>query len=207
MSWGKGLCRGQLSFLYEREATATGKERQMAKIPVPVGGLRFASKGDASDHFRAILYRYAIGERIPEPDATELEWLLERHSEATEKIGAGVDYFSVRAALYGTRCFEVVRTDGSKTDFSFRNCVDGRAPGAQAQVFDALRAAVTGDILDKKRAWFTANADAEGKVTCALTGTRVSFEESHPIMPRRARSVRSPRRSCGPGASRPICRW
>jgi hypothetical protein len=151
----------------------------MAKIPVQVGALHFASKGEAAEHFREMLYRYEIGERIGEPDGTELEWLLERHSEAADKIEIGVDHFSVREAIFGTRCFEVVRRDGSTTDFSFKNCVDGKAPSAQAQIFNAMRAAVTSDILDKKRAWFTAHGDAEGKVACAITGMRVTFEESH----------------------------
>ncbi len=151
----------------------------MAKKPVQVGGLNFASKGEAEDYFRSILYRFDIGQRIPEPEATELEWLLERHSEAADKIGVGVEHFSIRDAIFGTRCFELVRTDGSKTDFSFKNCVDGRAPTPQAQIFDAMRAAVTSDILDKKRAWFITHGDADGKVACAVTGTRISFEESH----------------------------
>lgn len=151
----------------------------MARIPIQIGGLSFSSKGQAGDHYRSILYRYDIGQRILEPEATELEWLLERHSEAADKIGIGVDHFSVRDAIYGTRCFEIVRTDGSKTDFSFKNCVDGRAPTAQAQTLAPMRAAVTSDILDKKRAWFATHGDADGKVTCALTGMRVSFEESH----------------------------
>jgi hypothetical protein len=151
----------------------------MAKIPVQVGALQFASKGEAAEHFRQMLYRYQIGERIGEPDSTELEWLLERHSEAADKIGIGVGHFSVRDAIFGSRCFEVVRSDGTATDFSFKNCVDGKAPSAQAQIFNAMRAAVTSDILDKKRAWFTEYGDAEGKVACAITGARVSFEESH----------------------------
>lgn len=146
----------------------------MAKKPVQVGGLDFASKGEASDYFRSILYRFDIGQRIPEPEATVLEWLLERHSEAADKIGMGVDYFCIRDAIYGTRCFEVVRTDGSKTDFSFKNCVDGHAPTAQTQIFGAMRAAVAGDILDKKRAWFATHGDADGKVACRDSPTRNS---------------------------------
>ena len=76
----------------------------MAKIPVEIGALRFETKGAAQDRFREILYRYEFEQRIPDPDATELEWLLERHPEFNDKLGAGIDYFSVRRALYGTRC-------------------------------------------------------------------------------------------------------
>lgn len=151
----------------------------MAKIPVEIGALRFETKAAAQDHFRKILYRYQFGERIPDPDATELEWLLERHPEVNEKLGVGIDYFSVRSALYATRCFEVVRTDGSNTDFSFGSCVNGKAPSPMSEALTALRAEVTDDILHRKREWFRDHADAEGKVPCALTGVRISLEESH----------------------------
>lgn len=75
-----------------------------------------------------MLYRHAVGARIPDPDAAELGWLLERHPEFRDKLGAGIDYFSVRNALYGTCCFEIVRKNGSTTDFSFHSCVDGKTP-------------------------------------------------------------------------------
>lgn len=151
----------------------------MAKIPVDIGGLRFASKGAAEDYFRSMLYRYAVGERIPDPEATELNWLLERHPEFVDKSGVGIEYFNVRSALFGTRCFEINRTDSSKTDFSFKSCVNGKAPSALSEAITALRAEVAEDILKEKRAWFKANGGTEGKVACALTGIRISQEEAH----------------------------
>jgi hypothetical protein len=151
----------------------------MPKIPVQIGELRFASKGEAEEHFRQMLRRHPIGSRIPAPDATELSWLLERHPEVGDKVGIGVDYFSVRDAVFGTRCFEVVRTDGVATDFSFGSCVNGKAPAPLAEAISALRAEVTEDILKKKRDWFRENGDAEGKVACAITGTRICLDEAH----------------------------
>lgn len=149
------------------------------RVAIEIGALSFSTKDAATKHFQGILYRYQVGEIIPDPDHTELGWLLERHSEAADKIGTGVKNFSVRDALYGTRCFEVIRVDGKRTDFSFKNCIDGKGPSPQAQVMAALRAEVTSDILDKKREWFTKHGDSEGKVECALTGVRVSFEDAH----------------------------
>src|SRR4051812_6625892 len=97
----------------------------MAKIPFQVGPLLFPTKNAAKEHFRAILYRHAIGGRIPEPDVSELNWLLERHPEADQKIGTGIDHFSVRPALYGTRCFEAVRTDEWQSTVSPHRGLDG----------------------------------------------------------------------------------
>ena len=44
------------------------------------------------------------------------------HPEAAEKIGPGIESFSVRTADYGTRCFWVNRVDGTTEKFSFRAC-------------------------------------------------------------------------------------
>jgi hypothetical protein len=141
--------------------------------------LNFSSKAAATEHFKAMLYRHPISARIGEPDNAELNWLLERHPEYPGKAGCGVDYFSVRDAIYGTRCFEIVRTDGSRTDFSYLTCLDGKAPSAVAEAIRALRAEVAGDILDKKREFFQENGDDQGRVPCAITGAPVTLEESH----------------------------
>jgi hypothetical protein len=90
---------------------------------VAVGDLTFPTKSAATEHFRQMLYRHEIGEEIPEPDHSELRWLLAKHSDCSEKVGVGVKSFSVRWAEFGTRCFEVVRIDGSRIDFSFRWCL------------------------------------------------------------------------------------
>lgn len=149
------------------------------KKPIEIGALSFATKSLAIEHFKAILHKYEFGKQIPEPDATELAWLLERHPEYQEKVGCGVDHFRVRAALYGTRCFEIVRTNGSNTDFSFRQSIDGRAPTALSELLNALRAEVADDIKQRKREWFAKNGDASGRVRCAITGTLVTIDEAH----------------------------
>jgi hypothetical protein len=104
----------------------------MPKNSVQIGELQFGSKGEAEEYFRQILRRHPVGIRIPAPDATEVSWLLERHPEVAEKVGVGADHFSVLDAVFGTRCLEVVRTDGVATDFSFGSCVNGKAPAPLA---------------------------------------------------------------------------
>lgn len=151
----------------------------MVAKAVQVGALAFPTKQSAEEYFREILYRYEFGQLLDEPDTTAVAWLLERHPELPLKVGVGIQAFSVRSAIYGSRCFELIRIDGTRTDFSFKSCVDGKAPSPVAQVLTALRAEVASDILDKKREWFVQNADSEGRVACAISAVLVSFDESH----------------------------
>jgi hypothetical protein len=90
---------------------------------IEIGELSFPSKVAATEHFRRMLHRNRTEKIIPEPDHSALCALLEKHPDRAEKIGVGVKGFSVRWAEYDTRCFEVIRQDGSREDFSFRWCI------------------------------------------------------------------------------------
>ena len=66
------------------------------------------------------------------------------HPEAGDKIGPGVDSFSVERApgrSFGTRCFWVTRSDGTRTEFSYLTCLSGKARSPLADLMDAARAA------------------------------------------------------------------
>ena len=91
----------------------------------------FDKAGDATNFFRAMLNRYAIGDRASEEDARDLAALLERHQEKKEKIGPGIAHFEVGlppsdAPAFSSRCFWVVRTDTSRIDFSYVHCLEAR---------------------------------------------------------------------------------
>ncbi|SFU39359.1 DCL family protein [Nitrosospira multiformis] len=99
------------------------KEEILPAKPVNVGSLAFARKGDADEFFKKMLYKYDLGDKVSADDAEHLTCLLAMHPRADDKIGVGVESFSVRtAADYGTRCFWVNRIDGTTEDFSFRAC-------------------------------------------------------------------------------------
>lgn len=151
----------------------------MPRIAIEVGSLLFPTKSAAVAHFKVILHAHPVNERIPEPYATELDWLLDRHPEVEQKRGAGVVGSRTMTGLYGTKCFVIDRVDESSTDFSYLSCVDGKAPTPQQEIIQAMRAEVRGDIQDAKRRHFAAHADAEGRVACAITGDRVAIEECH----------------------------
>ena len=89
----------------------------------------FEKAGDATDFFKEMLHRYEIGERVSEADAAELKALLERHDDKDEKVGAGIEGFEVNtppedAPPFSTRCFWLVRTDGTMVDFSYKHCLE-----------------------------------------------------------------------------------
>jgi hypothetical protein len=144
---------------------------------IVVGKLTFPTQKAATAHFRTILHRHGAGVRIPEPDATGLCWLLERHPYAAQKVGCGVKYFTTQhEAEYGTLHFVLVRTDDSQTDFSFLHCI--KAPTALSDAKQAMRAEVTPDILDAKAEFFRRNANADGKVLCPVSNVWIGPEEA-----------------------------
>lgn len=115
---------------------------------------------------------------IPEPDATHVYWLLERHPEVADKIGVGVKEFSTRNAMFNTRCFEIRRTDGTTTDFSFKPCLDGKAPTAFAEALRAFRTEVAEDAKQMKWEYFRRSKHPERLVPCALTGKLLSLDDA-----------------------------
>ena len=98
------------------------KEKNMPAKPVEIGALRFAKKGDAHEYFKKMLYKYDLGDKVTKDDQEILSTLIAGHPEASDKIGVGIESFSVRTADYQTRCFWVNRTDGTTEKFSFKVC-------------------------------------------------------------------------------------
>ena len=94
----------------------------MTAKPVQIGALHFPKKGDALTYFRKMLNRYSLGDKVSSDDALVLTNLLSKHPKASEKIGTGIESFSVRSADFGTRCFWVNRVDGTIEKFSFKAC-------------------------------------------------------------------------------------
>jgi len=45
------------------------------------------------------------------------------HPRAEKKIGNGIGHFTVEYSMRGRRCFCLTRSDGTKTDFSFYECL------------------------------------------------------------------------------------
>lgn len=114
----------------------------MAKsVPITLpNGRSWSKKGDAVDHFKTMLARYADGDRVRDAsDKADLQALLAVYDSVVPagqptKTGPGVAYFERRMDRDHpghTSCFFVVRTDGSTIDFSTRRALD--VAGAQAR--------------------------------------------------------------------------
>lgn len=104
--------------------------------PVPItlpNGRSWPKKGDAVEHFRAMLARYSDGARVADSaDHNDLAALLQIYDSALSpgeptKIGAGILHFERRKDQDhpgNTSCFFVVRTDGTSIDFSTKKALD-----------------------------------------------------------------------------------
>ncbi|MCS3444985.1 DCL family protein [Bradyrhizobium elkanii] len=103
----------------------------MAKAkPLQIGSLAFPTQQKALLHCKNILSEYGPDEWVSEEDALFLSELLKRHPDAAAKIGNGIHHFEVmRASEFNTKCFAIVRRDGSRIDFSYKVCVNPSLAG------------------------------------------------------------------------------
>lgn len=88
----------------------------------------FEKSGDAKTFFSEMLKSYSVEQRVSDIDAYDLIALLERHDEKYDKVGVGIDYFEVNKPPsenppFSSKCFYIVRVDGSKIDFSIKHCL------------------------------------------------------------------------------------
>lgn len=96
-------------------------------------GRTWPKKGDAVEHFKAMLARYKDGSRVSDAaDHSDLAALLDVYDSVLNagqptKAGPGVLHFERRKDQDhpgNTSCFFVVRIDGSSIDFSTRRALD-----------------------------------------------------------------------------------
>lgn len=80
-----------------------------------------------SRRLKFILQKYPINHQLSEIDKTTLMMALYFHPRRDEKIGPGAQNIKVRyhSKYHNTRCFSLVRTDGTEEDFSYHKCVHG----------------------------------------------------------------------------------
>ncbi|MFE0925946.1 DUF3223 domain-containing protein [Streptomyces mutabilis] len=104
-----------------------------------IGHRRYRTKGEAREAVREVLYRYTVGSTVDEEeDHLLLLDLLDMHHEADDKIGLGVEAFAIAPPQRGPYPgFEVIRTDGSRIDFSYQTCL--KPPTYRQQVLNVMR--------------------------------------------------------------------
>lgn len=146
--------------------------------PVTLGHLHFAKQGDALEYFKEILNRYSPGEAIDAADYADVEALLSGHPRAEEKIGAGIASLLVDHDQEGGQCFHVLRSDGTKENFSYKKCITGD-PTPFTAFSAACRRVVDAELDAFKRAYFDKNQNDDGKVKCPETKRWISWDEAH----------------------------
>jgi len=77
---------------------------------------------------QAIRDSYPDGVPLSPEDRKVVLATLRRHPRGREKFGVGVAHVVVDTYVGGTRCFFVIRADGSVEDFSLRKCVGYDVP-------------------------------------------------------------------------------
>jgi hypothetical protein len=99
------------------------------------------------------------------------------HPDYGTKVGAGVQGFEVqRDKEWGTtRHFVIVRTDGTRTDFSYQKCL---MPASRLKLFKQACRHVIADQILHFRDQELANLDG-GWLVCPVLGVRVGRDQIH----------------------------
>ncbi len=141
--------------------------------------LYWRSKTAAKAFFSAMLARYEDGVTITQSDSGHLAAILANHPEASDKMGCGIARFYKDKVNKWSSCFWLERLDGTKTDFSYRHCIDGKAPTLEHEFLNACRQAVRDDLMAAKADMLDKIGIADRMVQCAVTGEIVPFANAH----------------------------
>lgn len=142
-------------------------------------GERFRTKGAVRDRAREILYRYKPGVPLVGQDLLFVGALLSHHPRAEVKIGVGVAAITVEwnPVHANNKGFWITRIDGTKTDFSFYECITP-TPYAM-KVKSALRAAVSDQTQEFRARSYAAEHNPNMGFICPILGGRTLYSEAH----------------------------
>ena len=111
-----------------------GKRAAREAAAVKLGPLTFDLAEDAVSYFSQLLGAATPRQNMNEYERMVLNALLERgHPAYADKAGShGIKHFMVDDhPEFGSKCFWLVRGDGSREDFSYRKCVLQLWPGVE----------------------------------------------------------------------------
>ncbi|KAJ6799325.1 protein DCL, chloroplastic-like [Iris pallida] len=106
------------------------EEEKEVAVSEKLGPKSFGSGEEMFNYFFKFLHFWPPNVNVNKYEHMVLFDLLKKgHAEANKKIGAGIQAFQVRFhPTFKSRCFFIVRTDGTSEDFSFRKCVEHLLP-------------------------------------------------------------------------------
>ncbi|XP_017700627.1 DNA-directed RNA polymerase IV subunit 1 isoform X1 [Phoenix dactylifera] len=101
---------------------------------------------DMCSNLRTILHEYPINGYLNETDKSCLMEALSYHPKRDAKMGTGIQGIKIgHSPLHpGSRCFVLVRNDGTTEDFSYRKCIIGAAYSISPEF---------GSMVEKKMSW------------------------------------------------------
>lgn len=139
------------------------------------GGLIFSSKDKVRKYIGNLRNKYSFNQVLDADDFLFVCDVLKQHPRAKSKIGAGVASIRVIPGLYGSWAFQLVRVDGSTTDFSYRKCLTPLS--IDRQVKEAARWEVQSQMSAFFYTW-QRNTPA-GERVCPFTGEKLSKTNQH----------------------------
>jgi hypothetical protein len=148
------------------------------KKPVNLGHLSFPMRTEALKYFSDLLKRTEIGTHLEGEDFDDVEALLSGHPDAQTKIGDGIRSITVEDDTFNYKCFHVIRSDGSRENFSYKKCINGDSPPF-TNFSVACRSAVKAEIHAFKAAYFEKHQNAAFQVQCPETKIWMTFSEAH----------------------------
>ena len=121
----------------------------MAK-PVQIGETRYRTQTACMEDVRRRIAAIGITPSIRSHSITEYEFfheLVKRHAASEEKLKALSD-IAIRQDVKNQKglAIDIVNTDGSRTEISWRNCVTGKSESQRSKFQSALRYAVEDQI-------------------------------------------------------------
>jgi hypothetical protein len=108
----------------KREAESSGTGSKRSKLSYEIAGVYYTDINKVKSKARAILNLKKDGESLTGNDEEFIKELLKFHEKHDAKM-KDFDHFEAgeHPSYEKTRCFFVVRKDGSKEDFSISKCI------------------------------------------------------------------------------------
>jgi hypothetical protein len=92
-------------------------------MPYNIADKDFRTKGDITEHCRAILHRTPHGNLVDDSDFRFLIELFMNHEKWASKSGSGVVAITTQMTPHGTPCFAMILKNGHQEDISFPHVI------------------------------------------------------------------------------------
>lgn len=130
------------------------------------------TKKEKTKRCQEILYGSKEMFIINRDDVDFLLYIFENHPNWEDKKGSGIYCISTTRTPNGTFCFEIHRTDGTKTDISFTKCITN--PSKVSQIKAACRFAIKHEVINFKK-----ENVIYGVTPCAISGIILQKDNVH----------------------------